>query len=438
MSGRPISSGEIPSDGAVSLLRAIEENRTTGVLRFEHEGEQGDVALEAGQLADDQHPMPDGRDPVEVLLSLPGGRYEIYQRLPPLPVTRGDGQCREGSLAVHVPADLMNYCERIGLTGVLTLWREDRCAEIAYDRGELTAIRLDGQDDDDLREVFGWEKGSFRIDARPSAPEVEGVREREPGAATNASASTARDVSGGDGEPQLLRVMEVALTQIVSDRESFRPGSKSEPPERRSGAEAPASEAAAAEPSPAPPAASGSKEEDEERTPSARPRRRRRRPTVKVVYLGGGATAPAGSASPSTGDPAREHAASSTRGTSSPSRGSGRPSGKGGRQRAPSSRATSAREQTGGTSAGTASPSASRGLDAEASDRVKDRARMSSESRPDGPEGKQSDSGSQPEHETTDDVADWREGLVTLAWTVVALGVMLAAIAVLARLPELG
>jgi hypothetical protein len=119
----PVLSGEIGKKGVLDLLLEIEARRTSGVLKFENGEKKGEVTLVAGQPAEDQKALPDGTDPLEVLLSLRGGKYEVYQRLPVLQVSAGDDVSRTGSLAVHVPADLMNWCERAGLTGTLALRR---------------------------------------------------------------------------------------------------------------------------------------------------------------------------------------------------------------------------------------------------------------------------------------------------------------------------
>ena len=119
----------------------------------------------------------------------------------------------------------MNYCERAGLTGVLALERDDRQAEAVYDRGELVGILVDGRDDEDLHAVFGWEEGSFRVEARPRAPSLafEG----------NGSEPAAKDESlermrRRDETGEFLRVVEVELSRIVEERESRRPGSRSD------------------------------------------------------------------------------------------------------------------------------------------------------------------------------------------------------------------
>ena len=271
MAIEPAMSGEIPPDGVLEILREIEEQRITGRLRFtarsaDGSTQTGEVELVAGQLALDQDALPDGTDPVERLLALRSGHFVVHPRLPALPISQGDDLSRSGSLAVHVPADLMNYCEQSGLTGTLVLARERERVELVYEHGQLLAIRVDGRDDGDLSHAFGWNDGTFRIavnaKARTLVPQL--VEEDEDPTAREPTTQfvrprTARDDTGR----QFLKVLEVALTDIVAKREQARPraaplGAGASPPSVR--------------PRPLSLAA-----------PSAGARKRE--PTVRVVYL---------------------------------------------------------------------------------------------------------------------------------------------------------
>ncbi|MCB9631382.1 MAG: DUF4388 domain-containing protein [Sandaracinus sp.] len=165
----PVLAGAIPRAGIVEKLTAIEARCTTGVLRW-HGKTTGEVALVRGQIAADQSEREDGEDPVELLLAERTGTFEVFQILPPLPVSKGKDGMRRGSLEVHVAADLMRYCENAGLTGILAIESDGKRAEIGYDCGELGDIRLDGLDE--LHEVFGWEDGSFEIVALTIAPNL--------------------------------------------------------------------------------------------------------------------------------------------------------------------------------------------------------------------------------------------------------------------------
>jgi hypothetical protein len=233
-----VLAGEITNEGVILLLAEIEERRTSGVLHFEAGDIAGDIELVAGQLALEQPELSDGRDPVEVLLSLREGSYELFQKLPALPVSKGDDQARAGSLDVHVPADLMNYCESAGLTGKLRLEQDGKSAEAIYDRGELKAIRVDGTEDDDLHEVFGWSEGQFTITAFTIAPkldvdELDDVEEEEEEEDPLEREPTIKFTRRRkqDTSEIFLRSVEVALTDILSEREKRRgPDKRTSPP----------------------------------------------------------------------------------------------------------------------------------------------------------------------------------------------------------------
>lgn len=176
MAREPVLSGEIPTDGVLELLREIEGRRITGKIRFVVGPENGEVELVAGQIALDQDPLPNGADPVEALLQARSGLYTVHAVLPALPISQGDEFERRGSLSVHVPADLMTYCEQAGLTGTLELRNAGQLVEIVYEAGEMLAIRLDGREDVNLDHVFAWDEGSFFIRVRTT----DDVRSRLP------------------------------------------------------------------------------------------------------------------------------------------------------------------------------------------------------------------------------------------------------------------
>lgn len=259
--------GEIPEDGIVSRLSEIEGYRTTGILRFEYGETTGEVALVQGQISADQPETPKG-DCVETLLELRAGTFELIQQLPPLPVSKGDKSFREGSLEVHVPADLMRYCERAGLTGVLDIRDGDRVAEIAYSKGELYGIRLDKLDE--LHEVFGWEEGTFRIEVRGEAPDYEAELTEPPPPAADPSEHPAPHPEADATGKHFLKVVEVTLAEIVKEREQRRPATRTSPPL---------------------PPMSGPKKHPTLRPPDAKPTPKPPRPerkdqTVRVIYLG--------------------------------------------------------------------------------------------------------------------------------------------------------
>lgn len=276
MPGETVREGVIPADGVLDVLRAIEGERTSGALRFEIDGAWQEVTLVAGQIALDQADA-DGTDPVEALLSARAGRYEVIQRLPPLPVSKGDTRVRTGSLAVHVPADLMAYCERAGLTGLLELVRDDERAEAVYDQGELTAIQFGGHLGGEVNSVFAWETGTFKIEALSSVPEldIELLPESIPPPVVAADVvPSLRPPRRDDTEPVLrkgrrrrdetgqnfLKVVETTLGAIVAQAEKGRSPTRTSPP---------------LPPIPAP------------RPESLPPSRPSREATVRIIYLTG-------------------------------------------------------------------------------------------------------------------------------------------------------
>lgn len=259
MARPPVLSGEIPSGGAIELLREVERRSVTGVLRFQSELVDGEIHLFGGEIAVEQPGAESGVDPVEQLLSLNSGHYEVHQRLPPLPVSRGDDYDKRGSLAVHVPADLLNYCEMAGLSGVLELTHRGRHAKASYSRGELLAIELDGEDAD-LSVVFGWEQGRFRVRFDPEAALRAERAADEPEPAEQAWTAPEK----GESTQQFLRVVEMALADVTHESEKARSPSRTSPP------------------LPPPPKA-------RPRPPSipAPPRRRRDDQTVRLIFLSG-------------------------------------------------------------------------------------------------------------------------------------------------------
>ncbi len=285
MPGDTVREGAIPADGVVALLRELELERTSGVLRFDTDGTWREVALAAGQLALDQA-LVGGEDPVEAFLAARSGRFEVVQRLPPLAVSKGDARVRTGSLAVHIPVDLMTYCERAGLTGLLEFARDGERAEAVYDKGELTAIRFGGRVGGDVNAVFAWETGTFKVEALRVVPELESPSEspsespqptepefEAPVAAASGSSARRDDTvpvtrkarRRRDDTGQLfLKVIETTLGAVVAEAERGRSPTRTSPP-------------LAASPSP--------------RADSVAPPRPSREATVRIIYLTGEALA---------------------------------------------------------------------------------------------------------------------------------------------------
>lgn len=228
----PALRGDLGDGGVLEVFRRCEARRVTGVLRYfgtgPDEGVEGEVRLFGGEIAVDQASRDDGQDPVDVFLDLESGRWEIAPSLPPLPVSRGTELQRTGSLAVHVPVDLMSYCEQAGLTGVLELTHEGRKAEAVYEGGELLAIELDGRDATDLHEVFAWEQGRFKISLDLEAPDrldSESEIELSPGDDWAPAPPQKRE-----NTRQFLRVVEMALVDVLDRSEKARSPTRTSPP----------------------------------------------------------------------------------------------------------------------------------------------------------------------------------------------------------------
>ncbi len=268
MARPPLLRGELAPQGAIDLLRDLERRRLTGTLRFESEDASGELVLFGGEIAVEQPSRDDGRDPVDVLLELGAGSYEVQQRLPPLAVSKGTDFVRTGSLAVHVPADLMSYCEHAGLSGALVLEHEGHRAEAIYDAGELLAIQLDGEGESDLSAIFAWDEGRFRIELDPEIPAS--YREEE-------APTTRLPVTPREGTPrredtrQFLRVLELALVDVIDKSERARSPTRTSPP------------------LPPPPKARPRPAS----LPPPPPSKRRDQQTVRLIYLSGDPPPPA-------------------------------------------------------------------------------------------------------------------------------------------------
>lgn len=264
MAAIPVLRGEISPEGILPVLSEVEERRTTGVLVFEAGALEGEVALVCGQVASDPGELGEKDDPLEVLLTLRRGRYAVYQRLPSLPVSQGDADARRGSLSVHVPADLMNYCEHAGLTGLLRLESAPSRAEVYYDRGEIQSIVYNGRVDADVGEVFGWDDGTFVVEAWPEPPILRGPS-AIPEDPFESQPTIPRLPRIDETGRFFVKIVEVALSRIVEDRESRRPPVRTSPPRP---------------PLPSP------RKHDSLPPPAVRPiAKPRRDPTVKIVYV---------------------------------------------------------------------------------------------------------------------------------------------------------
>jgi hypothetical protein len=155
--------GNLEQHSPASLLAAIERMRFTGELRFTVGQKTHAVDVRGGVASDE----PEHARAMELFLSAVSGPYELREQLPVLPSgVRKNSLCVGGSLSDTSPAELLNFCESIGLTGKLSLDSEGRECLARYVKGELVSLTVDGQDDGALDAVFAWRAGSYQIQQR--------------------------------------------------------------------------------------------------------------------------------------------------------------------------------------------------------------------------------------------------------------------------------
>lgn len=203
----------------LGILRDIETQRVTGELRFVADERSGVIVLERGQIAADQ---PESvRDSVEDFLALREGRFEVIPILPALSGATGGAELRTGAIGELAVADLMAYCERAGLTGLLRLERAGVRAEAMYDRGELTGLVVDGAPEDAVEDVFAWGEGLFSIEAHLETPEMPDASLPPPASDTIPAPPPAMRTD--TTQTRLLRVVEMSLADVLRKREERRP-----------------------------------------------------------------------------------------------------------------------------------------------------------------------------------------------------------------------
>lgn len=191
--------GDLAHISPTELLRFCEAVRFTGTLSFESVQSRGALPMLRGvpEISDGD---PSLERALDTFLSLTRGRYTLTQMLPPL-----EGAAAEGHLGLHgsigpalTVADLLRYCEAAGLTGTLTLYREERACIARYERGDLVSLTLDEGSDVDLSNIFAWNTGGFAIRARS----VFDKTRAEP-----------------ESTDKFLKTVEVALAEIVEKSE---------------------------------------------------------------------------------------------------------------------------------------------------------------------------------------------------------------------------
>lgn len=174
----PEVGGSFEERPPVELLAELGRLRFTGLLeahdgpkRWELKYRGGDVvtaeSTEAGDAVETLTELTKGRFRLSQQLLLPGGEV-IHRRL------------AEGDLGTRGALELFKACEAGGLSGALRLLSDGRFAELQFDAGSPTSITLDGHQDVQVQELFGWTSGYWAILARPAfdptpRPEDSGV-----------------------------------------------------------------------------------------------------------------------------------------------------------------------------------------------------------------------------------------------------------------------
>lgn len=200
--------GRLSQRSPAALLRLCEERRFSGEIEFEAPGSKGALRILGGFVEDGR--LDAGGDAVETFLGLPDGRFRLRQRLPTPAGGFVDEPVCGGPIGPHLPAELLRFCETVGLTGTLSLANGGRHVQVAYRLGEIDSISLDGRTEADLQEAWGWTVGEWTISSEPFVEPRTPARPDETGR-------------------QFLDVVEHTLSAILSQAQQALP-----PPRRES------------------------------------------------------------------------------------------------------------------------------------------------------------------------------------------------------------
>jgi hypothetical protein len=221
------ATGEIHDSTPGAVLRWCESSRFTGTLRFTTNDETAEIPMLGG--APEVH---DADDPVARLVerftSLRAGTYALTQCLPPIEgATAASEFEREGALAEFSAGDLMQYAEATGLSGELVFRQDDPepCSfRAVYDRGALVSITCDGatQDPAEVTSIFFWKTGVWSLRAEPLL-----------------NAAQPNEEKPAKSDTPLLRTVEVALAEILAQRDATKTTSWRPPSFRPAGGEVP-------------------------------------------------------------------------------------------------------------------------------------------------------------------------------------------------------
>ena len=163
----PEVSGSLTERSPTDLIVLIERKRITGVLEAHDGPSRFELVLVGGEVKHVETTV-ECDDPLEGFLGLEKGRYRLRQQvlLPDGDVS--DQRVAIGSLEDHGPIDLVQSCELGGLHGTLRIKSGGRIVEALFDAGVLTTITLDGHQDVDVNDVWGWKQGEWAILALPA------------------------------------------------------------------------------------------------------------------------------------------------------------------------------------------------------------------------------------------------------------------------------
>ncbi len=162
----------------VALPRLVDSCRrhlVNGVIRILTEDSEGVLELRGGVVDAAQFGELTGDAAIERMFALDAGLYELAQTLPTFEGDLGEGAQCWGNLEEVPLAQVMRHCEDHALSCTLVVVNEFDRGEIVYDTGDITAVALNGEvDDDAIVPITQWTTGKFRMTAPPLKLDIEG------------------------------------------------------------------------------------------------------------------------------------------------------------------------------------------------------------------------------------------------------------------------
>ncbi len=202
----PEVSGPVEERPPIELLAELARRRFTGLLEAHDGPRRWELTYRGGDVAAAESTEPG--DPAETVAALTHGRYRLTQQLLLPGGEVSHRRVAEGALEDHPPALLFRTCEAGGLSGALRLLSRGRCAEVLFEAGDPLAITLDGHQDVEVQDLFRWREGHWAMLARPAFDP--GPKPEDTGVA-------------------FLRVVEVALSEVLSSAARGQPEERVEP-----------------------------------------------------------------------------------------------------------------------------------------------------------------------------------------------------------------